>query len=707
MDRRAFLQLLSAGAASAAFPASIARALEIPANHATGTIADVEHIVFLMQENRSFDHYFGTLRGVRGFGDPRAVRLPSGDPVWQQPDEKNADGYVLPFHPPAPKSSDAGLGLTFLEDLAHDWTSTHAAWNRGRYDQWVPSKGPVTMAHLTRSDIPFHYALADAFTVCDAYHCSLLGPTDPNRYHMWTGWVGNDGKAGGPAVGNEESGYGWTTYPERLQKAGVSWKVYQDAGLGLDAAGKWGQAEDPYIGNYGDNALLYFHQYENAGKHSPLAKRAKTGTHIAKGGTQIARADALFEIFAADVKRNRLPQVSWVVAPEAYSEHPNWPANYGAWYVSQILDALTANPKVWSSTVFILMFDENDGFFDHMVPPMPPAARAQGLSTVATTNEIFPGNKEYPSGPYGLGVRVPMIVISPWSKGGWVNSEVFDHTSLIRFVEQRFGVQEPNITPWRRAVAGDLTSVFDFKTPHATVTPLPSTVAYRPPDREKHPDYKPAPPVEQRMPVQEAGTRPARALPYELHAQARVDRARRAVELHFRNTGKAAAVFHVRTGDGKRGAWSYTVGTAGELSDSFPVIAAGEVDYSFSVYGPNGFFRAFSGDITGNAAQVEVDAIYTVTRSGDGVAGPGIILQLRNADAGPREITIHDGYAQKTEALTVAAGATEKKAYPLDASSGWYDLLVAVDGDAHFQRHIAGHVETGSDSVTDPAIGKA
>ena len=154
-----------------------------------------------------------------------------------------------------------------------------------------------------------------------------------------------------------------------------------------------------------------------------------------------------------------------MVTPEAYSEHPNWPANYGAWYVSQILDALTANPKVWSSTVFILMFDENDGFFDHMVPPMPPTTRAQGLSTVETTHEIFPGNKDYPSGPYGLGVRVPMIVVSPWSKGGWVNSQVFDHTSLIRFVEQRFGVAEPNITPWRRAVAGDLTSVFDFKTP--------------------------------------------------------------------------------------------------------------------------------------------------------------------------------------------------------------------------------------------------
>jgi phospholipase C len=175
-DRRTFLQLLTSGAAAAAFPSSIGRALAIPANHRTGSIADVEHIVFMMQENRSFDHYFGTLRGVRGYGDPRAVKLPSGDPVWQQP---NGSSYVLPFHPPAPN-----LGLQFLEDLAHDWTTTHDAWNTGKYDQWVPSKGALTMAHLTRSDIPFHYALADAFTVCDAYHCSLLGPTDPHAIRL-------------------------------------------------------------------------------------------------------------------------------------------------------------------------------------------------------------------------------------------------------------------------------------------------------------------------------------------------------------------------------------------------------------------------------------------------------------------------------------------------------------------------------------------
>jgi phospholipase C len=159
-----------------------------------------------MQENRAFDHYFGTLRGVRGYGDPRAVVLPSGKPVWYQPD---GNGYVLPFRPTA-----ANLGLQFLEDTPHGWTDTHAAWNGGKYDQWVPNKGRTTMAHLARRDNPFHYALADAFTICDAYHCSLLGPTDPNRYHMWTGWVGNEGPGGGPVINNAEAGYDWSTYPD-------------------------------------------------------------------------------------------------------------------------------------------------------------------------------------------------------------------------------------------------------------------------------------------------------------------------------------------------------------------------------------------------------------------------------------------------------------------------------------------------------------
>ena len=689
-DRRTFLKLLTTGAASAAFPASIQRALAIPANYRTGSINDVEHVVFMMQENRSFDHYFGALRGVRGYGDPRTIKLPSGKSVWHQPDTNNRDGYVLPFHPGAPN-----LGLQFLEDLAHDWDTTHDAWNNGKYDQWVPKKGTTTMAHLTRSDIPFHYALADAFTVCDAYHCSLLGPTDPNRYHMWTGWVGNDGSGGGPVIDNAEAGYGWSTYPERLERAGISWKVYQDVGDGLDAADYWGWTGDAYIGNYGDNSLLYFFQYQNALNSSPLAQKARTGTNISKSGT-------LFDIFRQDVVANRLPQVSWIVAPEAYTEHPNWPANYGAWYVSQLLDILTANPEVWSKTVFFLMYDENDGFFDHMVPATPPQSRAEGISTVDTTNELFTGNSEYPAGPYGLGVRVPMIVISPWSKGGWVDSEVFDHTSLIRFIERRFGSHNPeliesNITPWRRAVVGDLTSAFNFASPNDSTVRLPSTVAYVPPDDNRHPDYVPAPPAEQALPVQEPGTRPARALPYELHVDGEANAWRGTIQLHFHNTGRAAAVFHVRSGNGQ-GPWTYTVGAGDETSDTFG--ATGVTSYDLSVFGPNGFLRAFAGSLAARGANLTVQTIYDKESE-------GIALVIHNRTSNTEKVEIFDAYTGKITTHNVQSDSAFTYSRDLRESFGWYDFTVETDSDASFQRRLAGHVETGRDSVTDPAIGAA
>jgi phospholipase C len=689
-DRREFLKLLSTAAAASAFPASISRALAIPANHRTGSINDVEHIVFMMQENRSFDHYFGTLRGVRGFGDPRAVKLPSGKSVFHQPDATNPDGYVLPFHPEA-----SNLGLRFLEDTPHDWNGTHAAWNGGAYDQWVPHKGTTSMAHLNREDIPFHYALADAFTVCDAYHCSLLGPTDPNRYHMWSGWVGNDGSGEGPVIDNAEAGYGWSTYPELLEKGGISWKVYQDVGDGLDAADFWGWTGNaPYRGNYGDNSLLYFHQYQNAPDGSPLAQKAKTGTNILKSGT-------LFDIFRDDVLAEQLPQVSWIVAPEAYTEHGNWPSNFGAWYVSQMLDALTANPEVWSKTVFFLMFDENDGFFDHMVPPTPPQSRAAGISTVGTTNELFTGSPSYPAatytpGPYGLGVRVPMVVISPWSKGGWVNSEVFDHTSLIRFIERRFGILEPNITPWRRAITGDLTSVFNFASPNDAIIALPNTASYAPPNQNRYPDYVPTPPANQALPEQEPGARPARALPYELHVEGEVKASHGGVQLFFRNTGKAGAVFQVRSGDGQTGPWTYTVGAGDETSDSFGI--RGATSYDFSVFGPNGFLRTFAGGLGAGSANLTVNAIYDKESQ-------GVALVIRNHSSSAEKVSIFDAYSGKTRTRLLHQDESVTYVSQLHESFGWYDLTVRGDSDPSFQRQLAGHVETGKPSVTDPAIG--
>ena len=686
-DRRAFLKLMGSGAFAAAMQQSIGRALAIPADNRTGTIDDVAHIVVLMQENRSFDHYFGTLQGVRGFADPRAVTLPSGRSVWYQPVGAT---YVLPFHPTAPD-----LGLQFIEDLAHDWETTHLAWNQGNWDQWVPQKGTTTMAHLDRSDIPFHYALADAFTICDAYHCSLLGPTDPNRYYMWTGWVGNDGSGGGPVVDNAEAGYGWSTYPERLQAAGISWKIYQDVGTGLTAAGEWGYTDDAYIGNYGDNSLLYFFQYQNALPGTPLAAGAKVGTDISVSG-------GLFDQFRADVAAGTLPQVSWIVAPEAYTEHPNWPANYGAYYVSQMLDVLTANPAVWSRTVLLITYDENDGFFDHAVSPTPPQTAAQGQSTVSIANEIFPGSAEYMPGPYGLGARVPMLVVSPWSKGGYVNSQLFDHTSIIRFIEQRFGrhdaaLVETNITPWRRAVAGDLTSAFNFATPNDAAPSLPATASYLPPDAVRHPSYVPVPPLVQALPAQEKGIRRARALPYSLLADGTVDLATGGFDIAFGNVGTAAAVYQVRSANPAEPPRCYTVEAGKRLADRWAVAVDG--GYDLSVYGPNGYLRAFRGNVLSPAA---ADIAVFAREDRDTV---GLVLEIVNRGRLAVQLTLVDAYTTRTTTLSLPPG--QAKLVPVAAAelSGWYDLSLTASQDADFLCHLAGHIETGRESVTDPAIG--
>ena len=455
-DRRTFLQLLTSGAAAAAFPSSIGRALAIPANHRTGSIADVEHIVFMMQENRSFDHYFGTLRGVRGYGDPRAVKLPSGDPVWQQP---SGSSYVLPFHPPAPN-----LGLQFLEDLAHDWTTTHDAWNTGKYDQWVPSKGALTMAHLTRSDIPFHYALAENFTICDNYHCSLLGPTWPNRLYHLSAWIDPAGVGGGPIISNTDTTpYQWQSYPEALTAAGVPWQVYQE------------------VDNYECNILEMFNSFQTAPVSSTLYQ---SGMRTFSSGQ-----------FEYDAMHDRLPAVSWLIPTSYQSEHPDYTPAAGADFVASKIDAIAANPDVWAKTVFILNYDENDGLFDHVVPPTAPAGTAG----------------EYVDGlPIGAGFRVPCLIISPWTQGGWIASETFDHTSVLQFLETLTGVTIPNITPWRRATFGDLTSAFGAYQAGSRFPRLPDTKAALA-QSVREVTTLPAPVIpttNQTPPVQQTGPRP-------------------------------------------------------------------------------------------------------------------------------------------------------------------------------------------------------
>ncbi|MGP3632206.1 phosphocholine-specific phospholipase C [Streptomyces sp. 24-1644] len=679
LNRRRFLQIAGATAGLSALQDSIARAASIPARRVAGTLADVEHIVVLMQENRSFDHYFGSMKGVRGFGDPRPTTLASGKSVWHQPDGAKD---VLPYHPDADD-----LGMQFIAGLNHDWAGGHRAFNNGRYDQWIPAKSAGTMAYLTREDIPFHYALADAFTVCDAYHCSFIGATDPNRYYMLSGHTGNDGRGGGPVLGNEEAGYSWTTYPERLERAGVSWKVYQDIGDGLDANGSWGWINDAYRGNYGDNSLLYFNQYRNARPGSPLFDKARTGTDVSKG-------DGLFDVLRADVGAGKLPQISWIAAPEAFTEHPNWPANYGAWYISQVLDALTSNPEVWSRTALFVTYDENDGYFDHLIPPYPPSSAAQGLSTVSTALDLFPGNAKYAAGVYGLGQRVPMIAVSPWSTGGYVCSEVFDHTSILRFMERRFGVSEPNISPWRRAVCGDLTSVFDFGLKDTTPASLPGTDGYRPPDGDRHPSYVPKPPAVGTLPVQEPGARPARPLPYTLVTDGTATPSTGRFTLSFGAGAKAGAFFHVTSPNRTDGPWTYTVEGGKTLSDTWNTTYSKGV-YDLWVYGPNGFLRTFRGP--GAATGPEVTARH------DNVAGT-VVLTMRNPGATDVNLTLSNAYGGASQTFKVVRGTTVNHTVDLRASARWYDLTVLSDGNSTFRRRFAGHVETGAPGRSDPAI---
>jgi phospholipase C len=691
-DRRTFLKLIGSSSLAAAMPADLNRALAIPAHNRHGSIRDVEHIVFLMQENRSFDHYFGMLRGVRGFSDPRAVKLASGKPVWHQPDGVST---LLPFRPDV-----EDLGQTFLPDPPHGWNDTHAAWNGGKYDQWVPEKGVTTMTYHTRKDLPYQYALADAFTICDNYYCSLLGPTDPNRYHMWTGWVGNDGAAGGPVITNAELGYDWSTYPERLERAGISWKIYQDVGVGLDAPGFWGWTNDPFIGNYGDNSLLYFHQYQNALPGNPLADRAKVGTNIDALGRNPLR---LMDMFREDVKSGKLPQVSWIVAPEAYTEHPNWEPDFGTWYTSQVINILASNPEVWSKMALFITYDEEGGFFDHLVPPTPPASRAEGISTVPITNEIFPGDAVHPAGPYGFGIRVPMVIVSPWSRGGWVNSQLFDHTSLIRFLEARFADRRPdliesNITPWRRAVAGDLTSAFDFKTPNTSRRiSLPGTDDLIPEDLTRQPDQVPVPPDAPSVPKQERGVKPARALPYELKSHGTVRESDGSFQIHLHNTGRAAAVFQVRSGNVAHAPRTYTVGAHDQTADTWGIAATGAADYDLSVYGPNGFFRGFKGALAGRG-NLDVRERYE-TKSQQ------IILTITNHGTQTVNVRIVNRYTSKRELITLRPGEDEGQGWTLAGTSGWYDLTLTVEGDTHFEYRVAGHLENGDDSSSDPLMG--
>ncbi|WP_055587873.1 alkaline phosphatase family protein [Peterkaempfera griseoplana] len=423
----------AAGAAAALLPPSVRQAVaEGP--RSGGSLRDVKHVVLLMQENRSFDHYFGTMAGVRGFDDPDALRLPDGRDVFHQPDPGNDQGYLLPFHLDTRRTSAQAIPST-----SHAWDVQHESWNFGRMDRWVRAhrkadgnaNGPFTMGYYTREDIPFHYALAESFTVCDHYFCSVMGPTWPNRLYWMTGTIDPGGRSGGPVTTNAAPHpFRWTTYAERLQAAGISWQVYQE--------------ED----NYGCNMLASFDAFRRARPGDPLHER---GLASYPAGT-----------FEDDARNDRLPTVSWIIPTSYQCEHPDYLPAVGADYIASKIEAIASNPQVWAKTVFVLSYDENDGLFDHVRPPVP---------RPGTPGEVVKGL------PIGAGFRVPCIIVSPWTVGGWVAGETFDHTSQLRFLERVTGVREKNITAWRRSAFGDLTSAFQFASGPYRPPRLPETEA--------------------------------------------------------------------------------------------------------------------------------------------------------------------------------------------------------------------------------------
>jgi len=461
--RRRLIQTAAAASALGAAAPGLAGAA---AGGGASKLSDIDHFIILMKENRSFDHYFGSLRGVRGFDDATARRADGGS-LFRQADPGHPAGYVAPFRMNTRKTSGQRV-----ENLSHAWTTQHAAWNGGAMDNWIPAhrtsdgdRGPMTMGHFTRDDIPYYYALADAFTLCDGYHCSVFGPTHPNRYYLMTATNDPDGLHGGPAIDNSGKAYSWETYPERLEAAGISWRVYHD------------------FDDYECNILKFFTQYQKAPRTSALYHNALVNRP--------------FYQLLADLRSGDIPQVTWIVPPSNVSEHPDYLPAAGEDHTAQVLAALWSSPSLWAKTAVIINYDENDGLFDHVAPPTPPAG---------TPGEFVHGL------PVGLGFRVPCLVISPFSRGGYVCGDTFDHTSTLRLLETRFGVEVPNLTKWRRETTGDLTTAFGFgEAPRYDVPRMPETEQALQ-LAELRVTSLPAPtvPADQAIPRQEPGSRPRR-----------------------------------------------------------------------------------------------------------------------------------------------------------------------------------------------------
>lgn len=845
-SRREFIRKASFLASGAGLfgtlPQSIQRALAI--NPAQGsTFWDAEHVVILMQENRSFDHCFGTLQGVRGFNDPRALTDGQKRKVWLQ-STKDGKTYA-PFRLNL-KDSKA----TWMSSLPHSWENQIDALNGGKNNGWLGAKQsgnrdykdmPLTLGYYNREDIPFYYAMADAFTICDQNFCSSLTGTTPNRLYLWSGTIREkasfDTKAN---VKNEDVDYEkwakWKTFPERLEEAKVSWKIYQnEISLPTGLEGE----EDAWLANFTDNPIEWFENYkvkfapeyyeyiqqmekvlpkEISALETKIPTLDSTSADFKKASRQleskkawlsqvkqdlidyhpdkfntlsnfqksihqraftnnrkdpqyrklthlkydfegkeremaVPQSDVLFQ-FREDVNNNSLPTVSYLVAPENFSDHPGAPW-YGAWYLSEAMDILTKNPEIWKKTIFILAYDENDGYFDHIPPFVAPDHQAVDSGKVSKgidpsqervnlEHEKLRPYQDIRKGPIGLGFRVPLLIASPWSRGGRVCSEVFDHTSVIQFLEKfiskksKENIHESNITEWRRTVCGDLTSV--FQTYNGENIPLPNFVDKEPFIQSVHQaQFKELPSgfknlslEEQKainqnpqsapwMPKQEKGIRPACAIPYELYVDGQLKGDSFEVKMKVGNKvfGKNAKgspfkaystiAYQKKDVDGKALGFEtmlardYAVKAGDTITDIWKLTESESGKYAIDIYAPNGFFRTFQGD--------SMDKLHTVLSyeqaSQGALLSGNIIIELQNISKEKLLVELLDeSYETGLKTVALEPEKSTKVIFDLTKSYNWYDLSVKVKGSPDFLRRYAGHVETGKPSYTDPAMGQ-
>ncbi|OCK82157.1 putative non-hemolytic phospholipase C precursor [Lepidopterella palustris CBS 459.81] len=435
---------------------SAAVLLSLTSQTAAGSIKDINHVVLFMQENRAFDHYFGTMSGVRGFSDPNVQVNPGNRPVWYQdvnPTLSNATDYLLPWYVNY-------LGGNWSEAtqcmIAGDngWNDNHAALNGDLNNKWALNNTPWSWSYFERKDIPVHFGIAEGWTVGDMYQESVIASTNPNRVSWVSGSINVPGgpqspDQGGVTIDNNETPgcegphlncypSKWKTTPEFYQEAGVTWQVYQD------------------LDNFDDNPLAWFGQYQTALPTSPLATRG------------VSFSNSLAK-FYADAMAGTLPQVSFVIGPAELSEHPPYQPKDGAWLQKQVVDAVTKG-KSYKNTALLISWDETGGFGDHVTPYHSPAGTAG----------------EWMQDPYGKfgqvytgpGFRLPFYIVSPWTRGGHVFTEHSDHISQIKFIEKWLGAKGYNVTTdqiptWRRTHMSDLVKAFDFSNPDYSLPAIP------------------------------------------------------------------------------------------------------------------------------------------------------------------------------------------------------------------------------------------